>query len=447
MTRSFVNKVRAFRYTLLYLFIISVVQAQSLDVDSRYESVMQSERYIFKVVKVVEGFKHPWSFTFLPNGDMFVTERAGTLRIVRNGVLDPEPIGGIPPVWYVGRAGFLDVALHPDFEHNQLVYFTYTKRSDDGESGTMAAARGRFTGRRLVDVEDIFVANIWSERSGHFGSRIAFDGKGYVYISTGDMSLVNPAAVPREENPAQDISNHAGTINRLHEDGRIPVDNPFVNTPGAMPEIWSYGHRNVQGLTFNPDNGELWAIEHGPQGGDEVNHILPGRNYGWPVIGYGINTGGGKIHATRMKEGMEEPVDYFAPSIAPSGLMIYNGDKFPEWKSSIFVGSLRGHELHRLTPGKTPDGRYEIPDAEEPPLLQGYGRIRDVRQGPDGYIYVLFDDHPTRGRLTPIVRLEPVEEIDFNPHYHPAIFGDDGGSSGRSRLDSGETDYQNEGTQ
>ena len=423
--------------TLLLLTLLVVAHsgyAQMNNKDNSYPVVNQSERYIYRVVTVVEGLKHPWSFTFLPNGDMLVTERPGQLRIVRNGILDPEPIAGVPPVWFRGRAGFLDVALHPDFESNQLVYFTYTKPSEDGKQGAMAAARGRLNGMRLTDVEDIFVAQPWGNRPGHFGSRIAFDGKGYVFISTGDMSIVNVTTVPGEEHPAQDLSNHAGVIVRLHDDGRVPSDNPFVNTPNALPEIWSYGHRNPQGLTFHPETGELWEIEHGPQGGDELNHILPGRNYGWPVIGYGIATGGGTIHKTRMKEGMEQPVDYFAPSIAPSGLMIYTGNKFPEWHGDIFVGSLRGHELHRLSLGKLPDGRYQIPDAEEPPLLQGYGRIRDVRQGPDGYIYLAFDDHPTRGRLTPIVRLEPVRELDFNPHYHPATFGDEGGTTGRERL-------------
>jgi glucose/arabinose dehydrogenase len=410
----------------ILIVVAPVSKAQINPNDYSYPMVNQSESYIFRVVKVVEGLKHPWSLSFLPNGDMLIVERPGRLRIVRKGVLDPEPVAGIPPVWYVENGGLLDVVVHPDFESNKLVYFTYAKPSDDGSEGTLTAARGRFDGRRLNDVEDIFVSDAWGERPFHFGSRIAFDGKGYVFISTGDRQLVSPDKEPREENPAQDISNHAGTIVRLHDDGRIPSDNPFVDTLGARPEIWSYGHRNVQGLTIDKESGEVWAIEHGPTGGDELNLISKGRNYGWPVIDYGT----GRLTA-RMEEGMEQPVDFWTPSIAPSGVMIYYGDKFPEWRGDIFVGSLRGHELHRLSRARYPDGSYRIGSAEEPPLMQGFGRIRDVREGPDGYIYLVIDDHRTRGRLSPIVRLEPAEAIEFNPHYHPYNFGDEGGSAGR----------------
>ena len=412
---------------LLLMLVVSNSHAQLNPNDYSYPVVNQSENYIFRLVKVVEGLKHPWSLTFLPDDNMLISERPGRLRILRNGVLDPEPIAGIPPVWYRENGGLLDVVLHPDFQSNQLVYFTYTKSNEDGSEGTLAAARGRFNGRRLTDVEDIFVSDAWGERPFHFGSRIAFDGNGHVFISTGDRQLVPPQTEPREENPAQDLSNHAGTIVRLHEDGRVPSDNPFVNTPGARPEIWTYGHRNVQGMTFDRESGELWAIEHGPTGGDELNHIQKGRNYGWPVIDYGTTS----LHKTRTREGMEQPVDYWAPSIAPSGLMIYYGDKFPEWRGDIFVGSLRGHELHRLRKARQPDGSYIIGLAEEPPLLQGIGRIRDVREGPDGYIYLAIDDHRSRGRLSIIVRLEPVEAIEFNPHYHPYTFGDEGGKFGR----------------
>lgn len=428
---------------IMQLVFVSAGNAQVNPNDYGFQQINQSDDYIFRLVKVVEGLKHPWSLAFLPNGDMLITERPGRLRIVRNGVLDPEPIGGIPPVWYLGRAGLLDVVLHPDFESNQLVYFSYSKPNEDGEMGTMAAARGRFTGRRLTDVEDIFVAHPWAERPGHFGSRIAFDGNGHVFISTGDMSIVVPEEFPREQNPAQDLSNHAGTIVRLYEDGSVPADNPFVNTPGARPEIWSYGHRNVQGLTIDRENGEVWAIEHGPTNGDEINHIRKGRNYGWPVIGYGIQSGGARIHKHRQMEGMEQPVEFWAPSIAPSGLMIYYGDKFPEWRGDIFVGSMRGHELHRLRRAMQPDGTYTIGLTEEPPMLQGIGRIRDVREGPDGYIYLVIDDHPTRGRPSPVLRMEPVEKIRFNPHYHPYLFGDEGGSAG---LES-PPEYEEEGGQ
>ncbi|NNE37447.1 MAG: PQQ-dependent sugar dehydrogenase, partial [Gammaproteobacteria bacterium] len=250
----------------------------------------------------------------------------------------------------------------------------------------------------------------------------------HVFISTGDRQLVPPDRQPLEENPAQDIRNHAGSIMRINEDGSIPSDNPFIDSPGAKPEIWSYGHRNVQGMIFDHETDELWAIEHGPTGGDELNLILPGGNYGWPVIHYGT----GRLHySERDREGMIQPVEFWTPSIAPSGLAVYYGDKFPEWRGDIFVGSLRGHELHRLRRQKQADGRYIISLAEEPPLLQGIGRIRDVRSGPDGYIYLAIDDHRTRGRFSRVVRLEPEQAIEFNPHYHPFTFGDEGGAAGR----------------
>jgi glucose/arabinose dehydrogenase len=410
--------------SFVLLLTASASYAQFDPRDYSYEVVMQSEHYIFDVEIVAEGLIYPWSIAFLPNGDMLITERSGRLRIVRNGVLDPDPIPGVPEVWFRGRGGFLDVRLHPDFESNQLVYFTYTKPNETATHGAMAMARGRFDGQRLTEVEDIFVAHPYVDRAGHLGSRLAFDKEGYIYMSTGDLSMVIPTDIPREEHPSQDLSNHAGTIVRLHDDGRVPSDNPFVNTPGALPEIWSYGHRNVQGLAVDPESGELWATEHGPHGGDELNHILRGRNYGWPVIGYGIMSDGTgtPIHENTMQEGMETPVDFWLPSIAPSGLMVYTGDSFPKWRGDIFVGAMRGHALHRLRRTKLTDGSYRIGRIEEPPMLQGFGRIRDVVQGPEGYVYLAIEDHVSRGRPSPIVRLKPVRELDHNPHYHPFIF-------------------------
>jgi len=408
---------------VVLLLTASASYAQIDPLKYSYPVVTQSEYYIFDIEIVAEGLQFPWSLAFLPNGDMLITERPGRLRIVRNGVLDPAPIPGVPEVWFRGRGGFLDVRLHPDFESNQLVYFTYTKPNEDATLGAMAMGRGRFDGQRLTEVEDIFVAHPWVDRSGHMGSRLAFDKEGYVYMSTGDLSIVNPTATPQEENPAQDLSNHAGTIVRLHDDGRVPSDNPFVDTPGALPEIWSYGHRNVQGLTVDPESGELWATEHGPSGGDELNYIQRGRNYGWPVIGYGNLTGGTPIHKTTMREGMETPVDFWLPSIGPSGLMIYNGDAFPNWRGDIFVGGMRGYALHRIRTAKQPDGSYTKGYTEEPPMLQGFGRIREVVQGPEGYVYLAIEDHASTGRISKIVRLKPVIDVDSNPDYRPFIFG------------------------
>ena len=368
------------------------------------DQVFQAERGPYRVTTVVPELQDPWSMAWLPNGDMLVTERPGRLRIVRNGVLQPEPIAGVPRVRYGGQGGLLDVVVHPDFESNRLVYLSYSKPSADGSEGTTAVVRGRLEGDRLEDVEEIFEAVAWRSGEAHYGSRLAFDEDGYLFITVSDRA-VDPLSVPREQHPAQDLSSHQGTIVRLHDDGRVPSDNPFVGRAGALPEIWSYGHRSLQGLAFDPRTGDLWASEHGAQGGDELNLIVRGGNYGWPVVGYGVQYGGPPIHATRQREGMVEPVQHWTPSIGPSGLVIYDGDRFPEWRGSAFVGGLSGVSIARVPLIAEGEG-YQVGRLERPPLMLGFGRIRDVRQGPDGYIYVAIDDRQG-GSMTPIVRLEP----------------------------------------
>jgi glucose/arabinose dehydrogenase len=359
------------------------------------QSVRQSEHHDYRVVTVVEGLEHAWSIAFLPDGDMLVTERAGRLRIVRNDTLLPDSVPGVPAVLAQGQGGLLDVMPHPEFATNRLIYLSFSKPVGDGERATTAVVRGRFENDRLTDVQEIFQAD--TRGAGHYGSRLAFDREGFLFISVGDRQA--PPRGDLEAHPAQDRSNHHGTINRLHDDGGVPADNPFVDSAGARPEIWTYGHRNPQGLAFHPETGDLWANEHGPQGGDELNLIQKGRNYGWPVIGYGVNYGSGSaIHESTRREGMEQPVHYWVPSIATSGLLIYTGDRFPAWRGNIFVGGLAGEQLARLTM----DGR-RVTDEET--LVRGMARIRDVRQGPDGLIYLAIDDE---GRKPSVVRLEPV---------------------------------------
>jgi len=367
--------------------------------------IYDSERGPYRVATFLEGLQEPWSMAFLPDGDMLVTEQPGRLRIVRNGRLLPDPVPGVPNVRYQGQGGLLDVVPHPDFASNRLIYLSYSKPNEDGSQGTTAVVRGRFENDQLLDVEEIFEAKAWSNTGGHYGSRLVFDSDGYLFITVGDRQA--PPALG-EDHPAQDLSNHQGTINRIHDDGRIPEDNPFVGQPGAEPSIWSYGHRSPQGLALNPLTGDLFESEHGPQGGDEVNLILPGRNYGWPVIGYGVNYGGEPLHASREREGMEQPVQHFTPSIAPSGLMVYTGDVFPEWQSSIFVGGMANPQIARLPLLEGANGLI-VGRMERPPLLLGFARVRDIRQGPDGYIYVALDEQNESG-LSRIVRLEPVEE-------------------------------------
>lgn len=357
--------------------------------------VYGSAHHQFRVVTVAEGLEHPWAVAFLPGGDILVTERPGRLRIIRNGRLLPAPVEGVPAVFAVGQGGLLDVVPHPNFAQNRLLYITYSKPLG-GQESTTALIRGRFENDRLTNVEEIFLAE--SRGRGHYGSRIVFDGNGHVFVSVGER-MASPSG-DLEAHPAQDLSNHHGTVNRLNEDGSVPQDNPFVGRPNVRPEIWSYGHRNPQSLAIHPVTGELWEAEHGPQGGDEINLIRPGLNYGWPVIGFGVNYGSGRaIHEGTTREGMERPVHVWVPSIATSGMMIYNGSAFPRWRGSIFVGGLAGEQLARV----------EVDmgvSMQEETLLRGIGRIRDVREGPDGFIYLAIDGDGND--LTPIVRLEPV---------------------------------------
>jgi glucose/arabinose dehydrogenase len=366
----------------------------------------------FKVVTVAEGLKNPWSMAWLPNGDMLVTERGGTLRIIRGGKLLPEPVAGLPPVRAQGQGGLQEVAVHPNFAQNQFIYLSYAKPRNDNKEGTTALMRAKLQGDRLVDAKEIFEAKAWNDAPGHFGARITFDGQGHLFMSVGDRMA---GLFPRRpdggmdpdvaNHPAQKLDNHQGKILRLNEDGTVPNDNPFVGRAGALPEIWSYGHRNPQGLHFDRATGTLWETEHGPQGGDELNVIEKGKNYGWPVIGYGANyTVGTEIHQARNKEGMEQPKAFFVPSIGISGLMLYTGDKFPNWKGNIFVGGMSGNyrQLVRFAVNGTTVTNRE-------PLLYGQYRIRDVRQGPDGFVYIATDN-TFPGQPSSLIRIEPNAE-------------------------------------
>jgi glucose/arabinose dehydrogenase len=305
----------------------------------------------------------------------------------------------VPEVFYQGQGGLLEIAVHPRFAENRLVYLTYAKSQGDKQS-TTALVRARFENDRLTNIEPLFESV--SKGRGHYGGKIAFDGKGFLFLTLGDRQVIPEGGeADLLKHPAQDLSNHHGKLIRLHDDGRVPGDNPFVKTPNARPEIWSWGHRNIQGIAIHPQTGDVWADEHGPQGGDELNLIRPGRNYGWPVIGFGVNyTTGKNIHIGTMREGMEQPVHIWVPSIGISGAMFYTGDRFAQWKGNLFVGGMVGERLDRLTlDGQTVVGRET--------LVPRMGRIRDVRQGPDGFIYLVIEDRDAKP--TPIYRLEPVE--------------------------------------
>ena len=386
--------------------VVAAILALGTSPSTGQAPLLRSALHDYRVVTVVEGLEHPWSIAFLPGGDMLVTEQPGRLRVVRDGRLLADPVPGVPEVLVEPRGGrlateggLLDVALHPDFASNRLIYLSFSKPNTEASQATTAVVRGRFEDHRLIAVEEIFEAV--TEGRGSYGSRLAFDREGFLFITVGDRQTQ-----PRRDlnaHPAQDLSNHQGTTVRLHDDGRVPIDNPFAAHQDARPEIFSYGHRNAQGLAVHPQTGDIWLNEHGPQGGDELNLILPGRNYGWPVVGFGVNyTSGLAIHAGTHQEGMEQPVHFWVPSIAASGLLIYDGNRFPAWRGNLFVGGLQGEQLARLTL----DGQRVV---LEETLLHRMGRIRDVRQGPDGYIYVAIDGLPVDGKTTqtPILRLEP----------------------------------------
>jgi glucose/arabinose dehydrogenase len=379
---------------LTSLIVLGLVVASATPITG--DTVLRSALHDYRVVTVTDALVQPWSIAFLPGGDILVTERPGRLRIIRQGKLLPQPVEGVPQPLTDGQAGLLEVMPHPNFASNRLLYISYSKPIGDKE-GTTAVIRGRFENDRLTGIEQLFQSV--SKGRGHYGGKLAFDKNGYLFISLGDRQVAPEGNL--EAHPAQDLSNHHGKMVRLHDDGRVPTDNPFVNRAGAKPETWSYGHRNIQGMTIHPETGDVWANEHGPQGGDELNRILPGRNYGWPVIGYGVNYRTGlAIHAGTQREGMEQPAHVWVPSIGISGMMIYTGDRFPRWKGNLFVGGMVGEQLARLTL----DGQRVT---NEETLVQKMGRVRDVRQSPDGYIYLVTDDRD--GKPTPIYRLEPVE--------------------------------------
>jgi len=361
------------------------------------QTTLRSAFHDYRVVTVAETLVQPWSIAFVPGGDTLITERPGRLRIIRNGKLLPQPVEGVPAVSYANQGGLLEVATHPDFASNRMLYLTFSKPMADGKEATTALVRGRFENDRLTNVQQLFESV--SKGRGHFGGKIAFDGKGFLFLTLGDRQV--PPDGNLEAHPAQDLTNHHGKIVRLHDDGRVPADNPFVNRAGAKPEIWSYGHRNVQGIAIHPETGDVFATEHGPMGGDELNRILPGLNYGWPVVGFGVNyTTGLAIHKGTIREGMEQPRQIWVPSIGISGGMFYTGDRFPQWKNNYFTAGLAGQQLVRLTLKGTSV-------VSEETLVPQMGRIRDVRQGLDGFIYLLTEDRD--GKPTPVYRLEPVE--------------------------------------
>ena len=362
------------------------------------QTVFDTQEYKVKAIKVVEGLYHPWGMAFLPDGRLLITERRGTMRLVDNGTLLAASVEGIPRATEHGQGGLLDLALHPRYAENGWIYWSYNA-VEGGLHGT-ELARGKLGGTRelprMTDVQILFKMQPKSSAGHHFGSRIVFDKPGFLYLTLGDRG---DSPAKGAEQRAQKLDDHAGKSIRLHDDGRVPVDNPFVKSTGARPEIFTLGNRNMQGAALHPESGRIWVHEHGPQGGDEINVLVSGANYGWPVISYGANYGSGtKIGEGTEKKGMMPPVLYWVPSIAPSGMVFYSGRNFPKWKGSLFVGALAKQLLVRVTL----DGEKVVGQER---LFEGkLGRIRDVREGPDGNLYLLTDS--PRGEL---IRLEPAK--------------------------------------
>jgi glucose/arabinose dehydrogenase len=354
------------------------------------QEVFETTQADFRVATVAEGLEFPWGIAFLPDGAMLVSEREGRLRYVDENGLRDTVITGLPEDLVVERqGGLLGLALHPEFEDNRLVYFAYS--AGTAAANHTALGRGRLNedATALTDVEELFQVNFDKERGFHFGGRVQFLADGTLMLTLGDGGL--------HRNESQNLANHLGTIVRLNDDGSVPFDNPFVTSRGAQPEIFSYGHRNVQGIAINPETGSVWTHEHGARGGDEINIVASGANYGWPAVTYGINYNGSPISDATEGEGFEEPIWYWNPSIAPSGMAFYEGDAFPGWQGDVFVGALAGSMLVRYEV----DGDRVI--GEEQLLTEAGHRIRDVQTGPDGMIYILTDDLDGQ-----VLRLEPV---------------------------------------
>jgi glucose/arabinose dehydrogenase len=323
---------------------------------------------------VVPKLDIPWGFVFLPDGALLITEKAGKLIHFKDGV--KTNIDGLPEVYLRGQGGLMDIELHPNYSENGWLYITYSSSDGEGEGGNTALIRAQLIDTKLTSVERLYKAEPNSKRGQHFGSRIEFDNDGYLYFSIGDRGN-------RDVNP-QDITRDCGKIYRINDDGSIPNNNPFLEFPGAKTAIYSYGHRNPQGMICHPDTGEIWVHEHGPRGGDEINRIKKGGNFGWPLISYGINYSGTSFTDDTYLPGMEQPLFYWVPSIAPSGMAYVTSDVYKDWKNNLLIGSLKFEYLERLVLDNNKVVKREK-------LLEGMGRVRNVRQGPDGYIYASLE--------------------------------------------------------
>jgi glucose/arabinose dehydrogenase len=355
----------------LYLIVVTLNFSCAQDAENQ---VNDPSEVPFTAELLIDGLQISWGMAFLPDGSMLVTEKSGELIHFRDG--KKTEINNVPEVYQRGQGGLLDIELHPNYENNGWLYITYSSEEGEDKGGNTALIRAKLTNSALTDIELLYKAGPNTTKGQHFGSRIVFDNEGYLYFSVGDRGN-------RDVNP-QDIKRDGGKIYRLKDDGSIPGDNPFVNSSGAKTAVFSYGHRNPQGLAKHPETGQIWDNEHGPKGGDEINTLKKGANYGWPVITYGINYSGTPITDKTEMEGMEQPVHYWVPSIGPSGMAFVTTDNYGGWKGSVLVGSLAFQYLERLELNGN-----KVVNREK--LMADMGRVRDVKQGPDGLIYVSIE--------------------------------------------------------
>ncbi len=362
---------RAILFSMMVMFLSGCAQSE----DHTLHDLVETEALSFYVDTLATGLRNPWGMEFLPDGRILIAERPGNLRVWADGELQDENIRNLPEIWAHGQGGLMDVVMHPDYANNQMIYLVHGARGSNG--GSTAITRGHLTGNDLSDVETIFFSQPHTEAAHHFGSRIVFNDEGYLFSTIGDRGAMNTA---------QDLMSHNGTVIRIYDDGSVPQDNPFVGDDDAQPEIWSYGHRNIQGMQLHPVTRELWTHEHGPKGGDEINLIHRGANYGWPLVTHGINYDGTIITPDTTAPGMIDPILHWTPSIAPCGLAFVDSDHYPGWQYNMLVGALAGQHIHRVVFQDT-----TVVHTEK--ILQGMARFRAIEQGPDGFIYVLTE-HP-----------------------------------------------------
>ena len=352
----------------------------------------------FHLETLADRIADPWAIAALPNGDVLVTEKAGRLRLIRDGRLQEEPVPGVPEVRVGGQGGLMDLVAAPDFATSGYLYMTIAKPAPDNLTGTTAVMRARFDGTRLTGLTEIIETQAWGEAFSHYGTRLTFDDAGHLFLTIADRSAFYLTDRPLSEHPAQRLDNHMGKVLRLGLDGSVPDDNPYVGVEGVLPEIWSYGHRDPQGIAYRPETGQMWEVEHGPLGGDELNLIQPAKNYGWPVVSKGGNyTDVTGFASVKRREDMQEPVFYWQQTIAPSNILFYFGTQFPEWQGNALISGLFGEKLTRVVL----EGNHVV---SVETILDNVGRIRDIHEGPDGSLYLAVNIGVSEAPIMRIVR-------------------------------------------